>query len=162
MKEARKFLTFCLGAEHYGIDILHVREIIGLIAITPLPRAPEFVRGVINLRGRIIPAIDLRRRFGLPGVEATKESCMIVVDSRDSDGESSLTALVVDSVREVQDIANNDIEAPPTFGPAVPLQYIQGVGKARDRVILILDTSVVLDMRLKNNATQSIEMRRAA
>ena len=97
-----KFLSFCLGTETYGVEILKVREIIGLLAITPLPQTPPYVRGVMNLRGRIIPVIDLRLRFALPAVEATKETCVIVLESTDSEGEQTVMGAVVDSVREVQ------------------------------------------------------------
>jgi purine-binding chemotaxis protein CheW len=144
---AHKYLTFCLGSEHYGIEILRVREIIGLIAITPLPRTPDFVKGVMNLRGRIIPVIDLRRRFNLVEAETTKETCVIVVDANNGDGEQVLTGVIVDSVREVQDIPPDCIEPAPEFGCAVPLDYIQGVGKTKDKVVVLLDVGEVLDAR---------------
>lgn len=138
---ASKYLSFCLGDEHYGVEILRVREIIGLIAITPLPQAPEHVKGVMNLRGRIIPVIDLRARFGMPGVEATKETCIIVMDG--GEGEAAM-GVVVDSVREVQDIGRESIEPPPAFGCSVPLDLIRGMGKVKDRVIILLNIARVL------------------
>jgi purine-binding chemotaxis protein CheW len=144
---ANKYLTFCLGDEQYGIEILRVREIIGLIAITPLPRTPDFVRGVMNLRGRIIPVVDLRRRFRLPDAETTKETCIIVVDAHRADGEQALTGVIVDSVREVQDIPSDAISPAPEFGLTVPLDYIQGVGKSKDKVVVLLDVGEVLDAR---------------
>src|SRR5688572_10624680 len=138
---ANKFLSFCLGDEQYGVEILRVREIIGLIAITALPQAPSYVKGVMNLRGRIIPVIDLRAKFGLPGVEATKETCIIVMDG----GENAVAmGVVVDSVREVQDIGRESVEPPPEFGCAVPLDYIQGMGKVKDKVIVLLNIARVL------------------
>lgn len=161
---AHKYLTFCLGTEQYGIEILRVREIIGLIAITPLPRTPEFVKGVMNLRGRIIPVIDLRRRFNLPDAETTKETCIIVVDANSGEGEQNLTGVIVDSVREVQDIPAESIEPAPEFGLAVPLDYIQGMGKAKDKVVVLLDVGEVLDARaaVPADVLEAAEMRRAA
>lgn len=161
---AHKYLTFCLGHEQYGIEILRVREIIGLIAITPLPRTPDFVKGVMNLRGRIIPIIDLRRRFGLPDTETTKETCIIVVDANTGEGEQSLTGVIVDSVREVQDIPTDSIEPAPEFGIAVPLDYIQGMGKAKDKVVILLDVGEVLDARahVPADVLEAAEQRKAA
>jgi purine-binding chemotaxis protein CheW len=162
---AHKYLTFCLGSEQYGIEILRVREIIGLIAITPLPRTPDFVRGVMNLRGRIIPVMDLRRRFDLPDAETTKETCIIVVDAANPEsGEQNLTGVIVDSVREVQDIPADAIEPAPEFGMAVPLDYIQGMGKAKDKVVVLLNVSEVLDARsaVPNDVMESAELRKAA
>lgn len=162
---AHKYLTFCLSNEQYGIEILRVREIIGLIAITPLPRTPDFVKGVMNLRGRIIPIIDLRRRFGLPDAEITKETCIIVVDATQGESsEQNLTGVVVDSVREVQDIPPEAVEPAPEFGCAVPLDYIQGMGKAKDKVVVLLDVGEVLDARsaIPADALESIDARRAA
>jgi purine-binding chemotaxis protein CheW len=145
---ANKFLSFCLGAEQYGVEILRVREIIGLIAITPLPQAPDYVKGVMNLRGRIIPVIDLRAKFGLARVDATKETCIIVMEGGGSADATSADALVmgvvVDSVREVQDIPREHIEPAPEFGCSVPLDYIQGMGKVKERVVILLNISRVL------------------
>lgn len=139
-----KILAFCLGSEDYGLEILTVREIIGLIDITPLPRTPDYVKGVMNLRGRIIPVIDLRLKFGLPGADATKETCVIVVESQAEDGERTTMGVVVDSVREVQDIPRSAIEEAPSFGCEIPLDYIKGMGKVKDRVVVLLDSSRVL------------------
>jgi purine-binding chemotaxis protein CheW len=142
-----KFLSFCLGAEQYGVEILRVREIIGMLAITPLPQTPSYVRGVMNLRGRIIPVIDLRLRFGLPSVEATKETCIIVLESIEADGSQTVMGAVVDSVREVQDIAKSAIEPPPEFGCEIPLRYILGMGKVKDKVVVLLDIAEVIGSR---------------
>ena len=106
-----KFLTFRLGNEEYGVEILRVREIIGLIGITPLPQMPEYVKGVINLRGKIIPVIELRTKFALPSVEYTEATCVIVVEvSEDNESEHFQMGVIVDSVSEVLDISRNDIE----------------------------------------------------
>lgn len=143
---AQKLLSFGLGREEYGLDILAVREIIGLIDITPLPRTPEYVRGVINLRGKIIPVIELRTRFGMPTVEYTEETCIIVVDlPADGETESRLMGVVVDTVREVLDIPLTAIEPPPEFGSSIPMDYITGIGKVKDKVVVMLDTTKVMN-----------------
>ena len=146
-----KFLSFCLGNEQFGVEILRVREIIGLLAITPLPQTPPYVRGVMNLRGRIIPVIDLRQRFGLAAAEATKETCIIVLEATEQDGAQTVMGAIVDSVREVQDIARSAIEPPPEFGCEIPLRYLQGMGKVKDKdkdkVIVLLDITEVIGLR---------------
>lgn len=143
--QMRKLLTFCLGKEEYGLDILVVREIIGLIDITPLPRMPEHVKGVINLRGKIIPVIELRARFGLGTVSYTEETCIVVVDvPSEGDGETRQMGLIVDSVREVLDIPTNAVEAPPEFGCKVPVDFITGIGKVKDNVVMMLDAARVM------------------
>ena len=142
---AQKLLSFGLGKEEYGLNILAVREIIGLIDITPLPRTPEYVKGVINLRGKIIPVIELRTRFGMPSVQYTEETCIIVVDvPAEGETESSLMGLVVDTVREVLDIPMSAIEPPPEFGCSIPMDYITGIGKVKGAVVVMLDTAKVM------------------
>ena len=144
-----KFLTFCLGQEEYGVEILRVREIIGLIGITPLPQMPVYVKGVINLRGKIIPVIELRTKFALPSVEYTEATCVIVVEvSEDNDSEHFQMGVIVDSVSEVLDIGRNDIEPAPRFGSALKTEYILGMGKVsdddREKVIILLDIDKVM------------------
>ena len=164
-----KFLSFCLGSEHYGVEILRVREIIGLLAITPLPQTPGYVKGVMNLRGRIIPVIDLRLRFGLPSTEATKETCIIVLETSEQDGSQTVMGAIVDSVREVQDIAPAAIEPPPEFGCEIPLRYILGMGKVKDKVVVLLEIAEVIGVReraqiagaIKDTAGASAERRAA-
>ena len=142
-----KFLSFCLGDEQFGVEILRVREIIGLIAITPLPQTPPYVKGVMNLRGRIIPVIDLRLRFGLSAAEATKETCVIVLEAGGDDGSQTVMGAIVDSVREVQDIPPLAIDPAPEFGCEIPLRYILGMGKVKDRVIVLLEIGEVIGLR---------------
>ena len=142
-----KFLSFCLGDEQFGVEILRVREIIGLIAITPLPQTPPYVKGVMNLRGRIIPVIDLRLRFGLSAAEATKETCVIVLEAGGDDGSQTVMGAIVDSVREVQDIPPSAIDPAPEFGCEIPLRYILCMGKVKDRVIVLLEIGEVIGLR---------------
>ncbi|MCE7973692.1 MAG: chemotaxis protein CheW [Leptolyngbya sp. PLA1] len=143
---AKKVLSFGLGNEEYGLDILAVREIIGLIDITPLPRTPAYVKGVINLRGKIIPVIELRTRFGMPSVNYTDETCIIVVDvPAEGDADPRLMGVVVDTVREVLDIPISAIEPSPEFGCSIPMDYITGIGKVKEKVVVMLDTAKVMN-----------------
>lgn len=141
---AAKYLTFRLGAEEYGIKILRVREIIGLMNITPVPRTQRYVRGVINLRGRIIPVLDLRTRFGMEAIGDTEETSIIVVDTDAT--ETSQMGLLVDGVCEVLDISAEEIEPPPSFGDDVDLRFLRAVAKCRGEVKLLLDTDHVLNV----------------
>jgi purine-binding chemotaxis protein CheW len=139
LSRAGKYLTFSLAEEEYGVEILKVREIIGMMDITAVPKAPAHVRGVINLRGKVIPVIDLRTRFTLPRVEDTDETCIIVVCVGDTE-----MGVVVDQVREVLDILGEDIEDAPTFGTNVDTSFILGMGKSSGRVTILLDITKVL------------------
>ncbi len=134
-----KYLTFYLAGEEYGLEILKVQEIIGMMDVTPVPGSPEHVRGVINLRGKVIPVVDLRRRFGMEMAETTSETCIIVVQTN-----RILTGIVVDQVSEVSNISSGDVEDAPTFGSEVQTDYILGIGKAEGRVRLLLDIDRVL------------------
>ncbi|HNW93632.1 MAG TPA: chemotaxis protein CheW [bacterium] len=142
--QAGKYLTFVLGKEEYGLEILKVREIIGILEITPVPRTPEFIKGVINLRGLVIPVIELRQKFGLPSLAYTPETCIIVVEVTVEDG-NVLMGIIVDTVSEVLDIAAADIEPPPQFGGGISAQYILGMGKAKGKVKILLDVDAVLN-----------------
>ena len=135
-----KYLTFFFGEEEYGIEILRVREIIGLMPITEVPRTPDYVRGVVNLRGQVVPIIDLRLRLALPAIEATEETCVIVVQATDE-----MVGLIVDKVSEVTDIAVDQIVDTPSLGAHVNTDYLQGLGKSEGRVRLLLDIERVLD-----------------
>lgn len=134
-----KFLSFFLGDEEYGLEILTVQEIIGMMDITPVPQTPDYIQGVINLRGKVIPIVDLRTKFMMPGADRTSETCIIVVQANHIQ-----TGIVVDKVSEVLDIAGNAIEDAPAFGSDVRTDYILGIGKSEDRVKLLLDIDRVL------------------
>ncbi len=138
-QRAGKYLTFSLAGEEYGLEILKVREIIGVMDITAVPRTPSFVKGVINLRGKVIPVVDLRLKFEMPSVEKTEETCIIVVDVGNIE-----MGVVVDKVSEVLDIAGEEIEDAPSFGVNVDTNFILGMGKANGRVTILLDISKVL------------------
>lgn len=144
-ENTNKFLSFRLGNEEYGLEILKVREIIGLIDITPLPQTPDYVKGVINLRGKIIPVIALRTRFGMEPVEDTEETCVIVVEGEDREcNEEFSMGVIVDTVSEVLDIARDQIEPSPRFGGMLNTDFILGMGKVKDRVVILLDSDRVL------------------
>jgi purine-binding chemotaxis protein CheW len=138
-----KYMTFKLAAEEYGVEILKVRELIGLLEITRVPRAPDFIRGVINLRGKVIPVVDLRVKFGMDTAVATGQSVIIVVQLGTS--EAGLTmGILVDEVLEVRAIAEEDVEPPPNFQSQAVADFILGVGKADKRIIFLLDIDRVL------------------
>jgi purine-binding chemotaxis protein CheW len=138
-----KYLTFSLDNEQYGIGILKIKEIIGMIPITPVPRTPEYVKGVINLRGKVIPVIDLRQRFSMGGVDSTDRTCIIVVEI-ESDTGTIMMGILVDSVSEVLNIKGEEIEDTPTFGGKVDTDYILGMAKMDGTVKILLDIDRVL------------------
>jgi purine-binding chemotaxis protein CheW len=140
---AGKFLTFALGKEEYGLEILKVREIIGYIDITAVPQTPLYIRGVINLRGQVISVVDLRAKFNMEPAQRTDETCIIVVETLRGDRKVS-TGIVVDRVSEVQNIAAEQIEDAPALGPAVSTDFILGMGKIGDCVKILLDIDRVL------------------
>jgi purine-binding chemotaxis protein CheW len=134
----QKLLTFSLGSEGYGISILKVKEIIGMMDITPVPRTPEFIKGVINLRGKIIPVMDLRAKFSMTEQEYDERTCIIVVEVL-MHGSQKLIGVVVDMVSEVVTISSEQIEPPPEYGTSAEHNSILGIGKIKDRVVIILD-----------------------
>jgi purine-binding chemotaxis protein CheW len=139
-----KYLTFKLAGEEYGLEILKVREIIKIMEITAVPQMPEFVKGVVNLRGKVIPVIDLRLRFGLKEAEYNDETCIIVVNV------GSEMGVVVDTVQEVLDISEQQIEPPPAVGQDVNTEFILGMGKVGDRVKILLDIDRALTREERN------------
>ncbi|HSW01184.1 MAG TPA: chemotaxis protein CheW [Sedimentisphaerales bacterium] len=142
-KNDNKYLTFALGAEEYGVEILKVREIIGYMDITAVPQTPHYVKGVVNLRGQVIPVVDLRVKFGMETTEVTDETCIIVVETAHETRKLS-TGIVVDRVREVLDIRAEAIEEPPAFDASVNTDFILGMGKVGEAVKILLDIDKVL------------------
>jgi purine-binding chemotaxis protein CheW len=138
-----KYMTFQLAREVYGLEILAVQEIIGLLQITRVPLTPDFIRGVINLRGRVVPAIDLRLKFGMEAVEATEQTVVIVVQYQVA-GRALTMGVLVDLVLEVLSIEASQIEPPPDLGYVADGDFIRGVGKAGDRVVFLLDIAKAL------------------
>ena len=140
-----KYLSFVLGEEEYGLEILKVQEINGMMGITRVPRTPDYVRGVINLRGRVIPIVSLRRKFNMPDVEDTDKTCIIVVQVDCAETELTM-GIVVDEVSEVLNIKSEQIEPAPNFGGGmVATEFITGMGKLEDKVVILLDIDSVLN-----------------
>ncbi len=133
-----KYLTFSLAGEEYGIGILKIKEIVGMMAITTVPRTPEYVKGVVNLRGKVIPVADLRCRFGMEEAAYTDRTCIIVIEIHGASG-SVLMGIVVDSVSEVLNIRNSEIEDAPAFGAAMNNSCILGLAKINQGVKILLD-----------------------
>jgi purine-binding chemotaxis protein CheW len=138
-----KYLTFTLDNEEYGISILKIKEIIGMMPITSVPQTPEFVKGVINLRGKVIPVVDLRLRFGMESIEYTERTCIVVVEIAER-YDNIVIGIVVDSVSEVLNIKGEDIEDTPTFGTKLNTDYILGMAKMEGGVKIMLDIDRVL------------------
>lgn len=141
--QAGKYLTFRLGDEEYGIEILKVKEIIGMMPITPIPQTPEYIKGVINLRGKVIPVIDLRLRFHMEEVPYNERTCIIVVEVKLANEPVSI-GIVVDAVSEVSQIKEEEIEATPSFGTSLDTSYILGMAKTDNSVKILLDIDQVL------------------
>lgn len=138
-----KYLTFVLAGEEYGIGILKVKEIIGMMAITMVPQTPGYIKGVINLRGKVIPVVDLRLKFGMAATDYTERTCIIVVEIGDK-SDRVLIGIVVDSVSEVLNIRAGDIEETPNFGTRLQTDYILGMAKAGGGIKILLDIDQVL------------------
>jgi purine-binding chemotaxis protein CheW len=138
-----KYMTFQLAEEVFGLQILDVREIIGLLQITRVASAPDNIRGVVNLRGRVIPVVDLRVQFGMPSCETTEQTVIIIVQCQRS-GQSLTLGLLVDRVLEVQSFPADQIEPPPDFGVAQAAGFIVGVGKASAGIVFLLGTEQIL------------------
>ena len=141
-----KYLTFTLANEEYGIGILKIKEIIGMMPITTVPQTPKFVKGVINLRGKVIPVVDLRLRFGMDEIDYTERTCIVVVEIQ---GQAStvMIGIVVDSVSEVLNIKGEEIEDTPTFGTKLNIDYILGMAKMEGGVKILLDINRVLNQQ---------------
>lgn len=137
--DGNQYLTFTLGEEHYGVDILRVQEIKGYTAVTRIPNTPEFIKGVLNLRGTIIPIVDLRGKFRMDEVEPTMFTVIVVVVVKDR-----IMGIVVDSVSDVLNINKDDIQPPPNFGDKVDTGFIQNIAKSGDKLIMLLDIDRVL------------------
>ncbi len=143
LEKEGKYLTFALAQEEYGLEILKVREIIGYIDVTAVPQTPPYVKGVVNLRGQVIPVVDLRTKFDMETTGVTEETCIIVVEILDAKRQFS-TGIIVDCVQEVLDIPGQNIEEAPQFGTSVDTDFVLGMGKVGDSVKILLDIDRVL------------------
>jgi purine-binding chemotaxis protein CheW len=139
---SNQYLTFTLGDEVFALDISSVREVLEYTSITKVPRTPEYIRGVINLRGRAVPVVDVRLKFGMPGTDRTVNTCIIIVEV-DMGGEQTVLGALSDSVKEVLDIEPKDIEPAPRMGTSIKADFIKGIGKQNDTFIILLDIDKV-------------------
>jgi len=145
LPDAGKYLTFVLDQERYSVPVLKVREIMRLCPITPVPRMPSYILGVINLRGKIVPVIDLRARFGLPKALDLERACVVVVQFTTSEGNPQLMGMVVDIVEEVSVFTSQDLELPPDFGGDIDTRFITGMAKSKGTVKTLLDLDRLLN-----------------
>ncbi len=145
--DGNQFLTFNLGEELYGVDILRVQEIKGYTAVTKIPNTPSHIKGVLNLRGTIVPIIELRTKFSMPTIDYTAFTVIIVVVVRDK-----VMGLVVDAVSDVLNIDKKDIQPPPQFGAKVDVSFLNGIGKSNDKLVALLDMDrLLLDDEMQND-----------
>lgn len=142
LTEPRQYLTFTIGGEMFAVETLSVKEIIEYGQVTCIPMMPASIRGVINLRGSVVPVIDLKARFGGRATEATRRTCIVIIELDDEDHQ--VVGIVVDTVSEVLEIPVADIEAPPTFGARIRSDFIRGMGKIEGRFVILLDVHAVL------------------
>jgi len=142
-QEPQQYLTFMLGGEVFAIGILHIKEIIEYGQLTTVPMMPEFIRGVINLRGAVVPVVDLASRFGGKRSEVTKRSCIVILELQVED-DTQVIGVVVDAVNEVLEIAGSDIEPPPAFGTRIRTDFIQGMGKVKEKFVILINVNSVL------------------
>ncbi len=138
-KETRQYLTFQLADETFAVNVAKVREILDLISITKVPRTPDFMRGVINLRGSVVPVVDLKLKFRMEETEKTVDTCIIVLEVI-IDGETTIVGALADSVEEVVELEPGQIEPPPRIGMKLDIDFISGMGKLGEDFVIILDT----------------------
>jgi purine-binding chemotaxis protein CheW len=145
VNEARQYLTFKLNDEVFGVDVAQVREILDYVKITKVPQTPEFMCGVINLRGSVVPVIEMNMKFGMKKTERTVNTCIVVVEVN-IDGDKIVIGALVDSVQEVHEIEPQNIEPAPKIGSKLNTEFIKGMGKRDDNFIIILDIDKVFSM----------------
>ncbi len=141
--DTQQHLTFQLVGEEYAIRILQVKEIIEYDVLTKVPKVPSFIRGVINLRGSVVPVVDLAVKFGLPETPVTKQTCIIIVEV-EIEGDQTVMGVVVDAVSQVMDLDPQDIEATPSFGTKIKVDYLRGLGRSGEKFVLLLNIDKVL------------------
>jgi len=159
-EEQNQYLTFQLGGEMFAIGILNIKEIIEYGSLTEVPMMPGFIRGVINLRGAVVPVVDLSARFGRKRTEVTRRTCIVIIEV-ETDDEKHDVGLVVDSVSEVLEIAAGEIEAAPSFGTKIRADFIHGMGKVNGKFVIILSVNNVLsldDLAILENAAADVPL----
>jgi purine-binding chemotaxis protein CheW len=139
-----QYLTFTLGSETYALEVGHVREVLEMTSITPLPRTPQYMRGVINVRGSVVPVVDLRLKLGMTRTENTIDTCIVVLEIG-TDGGSMTVGTLVDAVQEVVDFDSAKVEPPPRLGTAVRTEFLRGIGKREERFVMILEIGRIFE-----------------
>jgi purine-binding chemotaxis protein CheW len=153
----QQFLTFVLNDETYGVGILHIREIIEYDNLTVVPLMPDFISGVINLRGNVVPVVNLAKRFEHQAKEIGKRTSIIIIDIKDAEGVGVEVGMVVDIVNEVIELASSDIAAAPTFGAKIRTEFIQGMGKIDDKLMILLDVNHVLSITELSDLSEVVD-----
>ncbi len=136
--ESIQFLTFKLGDEVYGVDVLQVREVLDAVPVTKVPRSPEFMLGVINLRGSVVPVVDMRRKFGMQAADRSRDTCIVVMEIA-LEGETTVIGALADAVEEVLELTEAQIEPAPKLGTRLNTEFIRGMGKRDEQFIILLD-----------------------
>jgi purine-binding chemotaxis protein CheW len=149
-----QLLTFTLANEIYAIDVISAREVLDFAHITPIPKTPPWIRGVLNLRGNVVPVLDMKHKLGMGPTQHSRDVCVLILEI-DLDGEKTLVGVLADSVREVIEVNTSQIDAPPNFGGRVSTEYILGVGRRNDRLFVLLDVAKIF-------VTSEIEMAQLA
>ncbi|MBW2645298.1 MAG: chemotaxis protein CheW [Deltaproteobacteria bacterium] len=143
--ETSQYLTFKLGEEVYSVEVAKVREVLDLTPVTKVPRMPEFMLGVINLRGNVVPVVDMRLKLGMPHAESTVDTCIVIVEV-DFEGDATVLGALVDAVQEVIDLEPDQIDPPPSIGTGLNTEFIRGMGKCEDQFIIILEIDKVFSV----------------
>ncbi|MFH1672235.1 MAG: chemotaxis protein CheW [Pseudomonadota bacterium] len=143
--ETSQYLTFKLGEEVYSVEVAKVREVLDLTPVTKVPRMPEFMLGVINLRGNVVPVVDMRLKLGMPHAESTVDTCIVIVEV-DFEGDATVLGALVDAVQEVIDLEPDQIDPPPSIGTGLNTEFIRGMGKRDDQFIIILEIDKVFSV----------------
>ena len=138
MASSQQYVTFSLGEELFGVEVTRAREILSVTPVTKVPQTPEYLLGVINLRGQVVPVVDMRLKLGLPVTEVTEDTCVIVVEVQ-IDGESIIVGALADAVREVLEIRSDQIEPPPRLGTRLKTEFITGMGKVNEQFLILLN-----------------------
>lgn len=153
-EEAVQYLTFKLDEESFATEISKVREVLEYTQVTPVPRSPEFMQGVINLRGSVVPVVDLRLQFGMTAVEPTVDSCIIIIEVN-IEGTSTILGALADSVQEVIDFRPEQLEPAPSFGTRIDNDFVQHMGKLGDRFVIVLDMNKVFSLEQINRVEKT-------
>ncbi|MFH0809999.1 MAG: chemotaxis protein CheW [Pseudomonadota bacterium] len=159
--ELKQYLSFTLGEEEFALEIDRVREVLGYPVITVVPRMPDYLRGVINLRGNVVPVVDLRLKFNMSKTQRTVDTCVVIVEAM-LEGEVTVMGLLTDSVEEVTDLSASEIEPPPRMGNRLNTDFLKGMGKQGERFMLLLDIDKVLSSEELETLSTAVNIAKGA